>query len=164
MQQVAVKRRSDIGTPSADEGDSTRAHKHRRISDESDDKRVRVGVLLSASLSGESTKKPVASTSAVSTSTPTGTSRQTGDYSAFKGRGRYAKDVVAYVYRPSSLSSHSLTNELSDEKPINALFTIDPERNGGLDYQFDEVVRKKDDRKRMEAGDCECCRDVSNFS
>lgn len=40
------------------------------------------------------------------------------------------------------------------------MFEINADRNGGVAYQYDEVVRNKDDRKKMEAGDCECCRDV----
>lgn len=43
---------------------------------------------------------------------------------------------------------------------INAQFEINPSRNGGLSYKYDEVVRGKRDRRQMEAGDCECCRDV----
>ncbi|KAK0451295.1 uncharacterized protein EV420DRAFT_1560120 [Desarmillaria tabescens] len=65
--------------------------------------------------------------------------KQTNDYSAFKGRGRYAKD--------------------SKEKTINETFAIDPNRNNGLDFQFDAVVRNKDERRKLHAGDCECCRD-----
>ena len=41
------------------------------------------------------------------------------------------------------------------------MYVIDPSRNGGLDFQYDEVVRGKEDRRKMDAGDCECCRDVS---
>ncbi|RDB16596.1 hypothetical protein Hypma_002805 [Hypsizygus marmoreus] len=63
------------------------------------------------------------------------------DYSAFKGRGRYGKDVVV------------------SKNSINAQYVIDPAKNGGLDFQYDEVVRNKEERKRMDAGDCECCRD-----
>ncbi|KDQ23475.1 hypothetical protein PLEOSDRAFT_1114448 [Pleurotus ostreatus PC15] len=65
------------------------------------------------------------------------------DYSAYKGRGRYAQ--------PAQSSGSS--------KPINTLFAIDPKRNGGLDFQFEEVVKNKEDRKKLHAGDCECCRD-----
>ncbi|KAK2463960.1 hypothetical protein APHAL10511_004011 [Amanita phalloides] len=61
------------------------------------------------------------------------------DYSAFKGRGRYADSKLT--------------------KTINNKYEIDSSRNGGLEYQYDEVVRRKDDRKKMAAGDCESCRD-----
>ncbi|KDR79382.1 hypothetical protein GALMADRAFT_243412 [Galerina marginata CBS 339.88] len=64
------------------------------------------------------------------------------DYSAFKGRGRYGK-----------------TTQDPKQSTINALYTIDPARNGGLAYQYDEVVRSKDERRKMDAGDCECCRE-----
>jgi hypothetical protein len=49
----------------------------------------------------------------------------------------------------------------SADKTINAEYAIDPVRNGGLEFQYDEVVRAKGERRRMDAGDCECCRDVS---
>ncbi|KAJ7497593.1 hypothetical protein FB451DRAFT_1212053 [Mycena latifolia] len=68
-------------------------------------------------------------------------SKQLADYSAYKGRGRYANDG-------------SGTNTT-----INASFVIDPARNGGRDFQYDEVVRGREDRRNMNAGDCECCRD-----
>ncbi|KAJ7085856.1 DNA repair protein endonuclease SAE2/CtIP C-terminus-domain-containing protein [Mycena crocata] len=68
-------------------------------------------------------------------------SKQLADYSAFKGRGRYAKDGA------------------DGNTTINANFEIDPAQNGGRDYQFDDVVRGQEDRRHMEAGDCECCRD-----
>ncbi|KAF8191271.1 DNA repair protein endonuclease SAE2/CtIP C-terminus-domain-containing protein [Pholiota molesta] len=63
------------------------------------------------------------------------------DYSAFKGRGRYGK-------------SNAVT-----QPALNAIYAIDPNANGGLDYQYDEVVRNRDARRRMHGGDCECCRD-----
>ena len=44
---------------------------------------------------------------------------------------------------------------------INARYEINPSDNEGLAYPFHEVVRKKDERKRLHAGDCECCKDVS---
>ncbi|KAL0959050.1 hypothetical protein HGRIS_014352 [Hohenbuehelia grisea] len=43
-----------------------------------------------------------------------------------------------------------------------SLFAINPERNGGLDFQFEDVIRSRDDRRRLDAGDCECCREVSH--
>ncbi|KAK0438793.1 DNA repair protein endonuclease SAE2/CtIP C-terminus-domain-containing protein, partial [Armillaria borealis] len=45
------------------------------------------------------------------------------------------------------------------EKTINETFAIDPKHNDGLDFQFDAVVRNKDERRKLHAGDCECCRD-----
>ncbi|KAJ7629885.1 hypothetical protein B0H17DRAFT_1109384 [Mycena rosella] len=68
-------------------------------------------------------------------------SKQLADYSAYKGRGRYA------------------TDRGGGNTTINAAFAIDPARNGGMDFQYDEVVRGREDRRHMEAGDCECCRD-----
>lgn len=52
-------------------------------------------------------------------------------------------------------------------KTINGEFEIDKDKNGGLGFQYDAIVRNKDERRRLEAGDCECCRDVGshlNFS
>ncbi|KAF8623257.1 hypothetical protein AX17_007503 [Amanita inopinata Kibby_2008] len=64
----------------------------------------------------------------------------TEHYSTLKGRGRYAAEIN------------------SAKKTINSTYAIDSSRNGGFDFQFDEVVRRKVDRKKMDAGDCECCR------
>ncbi|KAJ6573964.1 DNA repair protein endonuclease SAE2/CtIP C-terminus-domain-containing protein [Mycena vulgaris] len=77
-----------------------------------------------------------------STPTNTSTSKQLTDYSAFKGRGRYGKAPAA-----------------SGSDTINAAYAIDPAQNGGLNFQYDAVVRGKDERRRMAGGDCECCRD-----
>ncbi|KAJ6625867.1 DNA repair protein endonuclease SAE2/CtIP C-terminus-domain-containing protein [Mycena sp. CBHHK59/15] len=68
-------------------------------------------------------------------------SKQLADYSSYKGRGRYANDGV------------------NGNTTINSIFAIDPAKNGGKNFQYDEVVRGRDDRRHMEAGDCECCRD-----
>ncbi|KDQ49142.1 hypothetical protein JAAARDRAFT_43084 [Jaapia argillacea MUCL 33604] len=60
-----------------------------------------------------------------------------------KGQGRYAPVALRDV-----------------ETTVNAVYQIDQGRNGGLGFQYDEVVRTREDRKRLNAGDCECCRDV----
>ncbi|KAG5644445.1 hypothetical protein DXG03_008540 [Asterophora parasitica] len=75
------------------------------------------------------------------------------DYSAFKGRGRYGKTTE------KDRDSFGAAKEASGKTTINAAFEIDPARNGGLNFQYDEVVRTREDRRRMNAGDCECCRD-----
>lgn len=64
-------------------------------------------------------------------------SKKVEDYSAFKGRGRYGV--------PSS------------GKKINALYSIDPVLNAGFAHhdQSNEVVRGRDQRRHMDAGDCE---------
>jgi len=64
----------------------------------------------------------------------------------------------------ASISSLADPCENRGNKTINAEFVIDPARNRGLDFQYDEVVRTKEDRRRMDAGDCECCRDVRVLS
>ncbi|KAJ7187945.1 hypothetical protein C8R46DRAFT_1053135 [Mycena filopes] len=68
-------------------------------------------------------------------------SKQLADYSGFKGRGRYANDGAG------------------GNTTINAKFQIDSAQNGGRDFQYDEVVRGREKRRQMEAGDCESCRD-----
>ncbi|KAG6867678.1 hypothetical protein C0993_012486 [Termitomyces sp. T159_Od127] len=65
---------------------------------------------------------------------PSTAQRRIEDYSAYKGRGRYGKNAAP-------------------KDTINAQFEINPARNGGLNYKYDEVVRGKRDRKQMEAGD-----------
>ncbi|KIJ27847.1 hypothetical protein M422DRAFT_270948 [Sphaerobolus stellatus SS14] len=61
------------------------------------------------------------------------------DYMKYKGKGRYSNAHAADT--------------------INAEFEIDPEKNRGVKFQYDAVVRDKNERKQLEAGDCECCRD-----
>ncbi|KAG1749165.1 DNA repair protein endonuclease SAE2/CtIP C-terminus-domain-containing protein [Suillus paluster] len=41
---------------------------------------------------------------------------------------------------------------------INSRFTICKERNHGVDFQYDDVVKTREERKRMLADDCDCCR------
>ncbi|KAJ3575007.1 hypothetical protein NP233_g1379 [Leucocoprinus birnbaumii] len=62
-------------------------------------------------------------------------------YALSKGSGRYGKQPA-----PAT-------------KTINSMFTINPERNGGVTHQYEQVVRDKAERMRMDAGDCEECRD-----
>lgn len=63
-------------------------------------------------------------------------------YAPFKGKGRY-------------IPPEDVQRTAADE------YEIDPSRNGGVGHQFHEVVRNRDERKKMHGGDCECCRDVS---
>lgn len=69
----------------------------------------------------------------------------TDDYSKYKGRGRYSN--VSKASGPSNPTT------------INAAFAIDPHANDGLDFEFSDVVRGKEKRKRMHGEDCECCKD-----
>jgi hypothetical protein len=57
---------------------------------------------------------------------------------------------------------HFSSQTSDDIWTINANFEIDPDKNGGLKFQYEAVERNPEERKRMHAGDCECCRDVSN--
>lgn len=43
---------------------------------------------------------------------------------------------------------------------INSRFSIRKDRNHGMDFQFDAVVRNREERKHMLGSDCECCREV----
>ena len=47
-----------------------------------------------------------------------------------------------------------------DEEDIFARYEIDKSKNDGLDYCYDEVVRKKKERQKLHGTDCPCCRDV----
>ncbi|TRM59082.1 DNA repair protein endonuclease SAE2/CtIP C-terminus-domain-containing protein [Schizophyllum amplum] len=60
------------------------------------------------------------------------------------------------VYSDTTLDS---AHDTSAETTINAMYEIDRSRNGGADYQFEEVVRGKEARRQLEATDCECCRE-----
>lgn len=85
------------------------------------------------------------------------------DYSAFKGNGRYGKDVESnrcVVHFLFLIQSYHIFSRAGDTT-INAQYTIDPNQNGGLNYQYDLVVRNRDERRRLDAGDCECCREVN---
>ncbi|KAH8926719.1 hypothetical protein BT69DRAFT_1214862, partial [Atractiella rhizophila] len=44
---------------------------------------------------------------------------------------------------------------------FNSRFEIIPERNRGLNFQFDDVVRNKDERRKMSAAECSCCAGAS---
>lgn len=44
---------------------------------------------------------------------------------------------------------------------INSRFSIRKDRNHGVGFQYDAVVRNREERKHMLGSDCECCREVS---
>lgn len=44
---------------------------------------------------------------------------------------------------------------------INSRFSIRKDKNHGVDFQYDAVVRNREERKHMLGSDCECCREVS---
>ncbi|KAF9458420.1 DNA repair protein endonuclease SAE2/CtIP C-terminus-domain-containing protein [Collybia nuda] len=145
--QPNILRRSDVGVVSRD-AETLQPLKMRRLSDNGFLEQAlsstthghtvqTAAQLTSRSMGKRKAVEPPASTPKA----PTTGQARINDYSAFKGRGRYAKDSG------------------SANRSINATYVIDPSRNGGLDFQYEEVVRKKDDRKKMDAGDCECCRE-----
>ena len=47
------------------------------------------------------------------------------------------------------------------ETTINAQYVIEPNQNGGVNYQYDVVVKNRNERRRLDAGDCECYREVN---
>ena len=47
-----------------------------------------------------------------------------------------------------------------EDEDTFARYEIDKSKNDGLDYCYDEVVRKKKDRQKLHGTDCPCCRDV----
>ncbi|KAF7796799.1 hypothetical protein EIP86_007983 [Pleurotus ostreatoroseus] len=61
-------------------------------------------------------------------------------YARYKGRGRYAQEFAV-------------------NDTINAQYRVDPARNDGVAFPFNEVVRKKCTRQHLEAEVCECCRE-----
>ncbi|KAG6827987.1 hypothetical protein H0H92_009751 [Tricholoma furcatifolium] len=120
--------------------ESAQPVKRRRVSDSDDEDSFGNGDHKSKR-GKEREREVVASSSTPANPQPSVGQRRTEDYSAYKGRGRYGKHSTA------------------QSTTINAQFEINPARNGGLDYQYDEVVRGKEDRRRMNAGDCEECRE-----
>ncbi|EMD37051.1 hypothetical protein CERSUDRAFT_114952 [Gelatoporia subvermispora B] len=91
----------------------------------------------------DSLETPVSRKEPSKENAPTASSskRDPADYTIYKGRGRYAADAQVGAVT------------------INALYEIDGTRNNGLGFQFDDVVRNKQQRKNLHADDCECCRD-----
>ncbi|KAJ3894193.1 hypothetical protein GG344DRAFT_41625 [Lentinula edodes] len=65
------------------------------------------------------------------------------DYLMYKGRGRYGKNEIRG----------------EEDTAINGMYEIDPAQNAGLEYQYDEVVRGREKRKRLIGGDCDDCRE-----
>lgn len=39
-------------------------------------------------------------------------------------------------------------------------YRLNPSKNAGVVFQFDDVVRNKHERRRLDGDDCECCHDV----
>ena len=82
-----------------------------------------------------------------------------------KGEGDTAPRPSTYqLSARGSRKLGSLQEYRAAKQTINAMYEIDPARNGGVDFQYDEVVRNKDLRRKMHASDCECCHDVGALS
>lgn len=88
------------------------------------------------------------------------TKRYPKDYSAYKGHGRYAAGVRYCTYFIKTWRFTDSVPASTGKTTLNSLYQIDSVQNGGLEFQFDDVVRNKDQRKHLHADDCECCRDV----
>ncbi|KAH9476297.1 hypothetical protein JR316_0011871 [Psilocybe cubensis] len=130
--------------------ESERPNKLRRLSENSHELRREPSALTDVSRISHSDPRPSSKEKAKESDnaivTPL-TTRNRGqkhleDYSAFKGRGRYSKPT-----------------EGPQDTSINALYEIDPAQNAGKNFQYDEVVRNRDERRKLNAGDCECCRE-----
>ncbi|KAJ3904342.1 hypothetical protein F5879DRAFT_801911 [Lentinula edodes] len=65
------------------------------------------------------------------------------DYLMYKGRGRYGKNEIRG----------------EEDTAINGMYEINPAQNAGLEYQYDEVVRGREKRKRLLGEDCDDCRE-----
>ncbi|KAF9556866.1 hypothetical protein CPC08DRAFT_743805 [Agrocybe pediades] len=102
----------------------------------------RLKTFSSAAEKGKEREKDVFTDVSTPLTTRTMGQKRMEDYSAFKGRGRYGK-----------------VTEAQESTSINAVYTINPVQNGGVDYQYDEVVRNREARQKMDATDCECCRE-----
>lgn len=44
---------------------------------------------------------------------------------------------------------------------INSRFSIRKDKNNSVDFQYDAVVRNRQERRHMLGSDCECCREAS---
>ena len=47
------------------------------------------------------------------------------------------------------------------ETTINVQYATEPNQNGGVNYQYYVVLRNGNERRRLDGGDCECCREVN---
>ncbi|EPQ58530.1 hypothetical protein GLOTRDRAFT_120220 [Gloeophyllum trabeum ATCC 11539] len=91
-------------------------------------------------------RRPLADTTREQENTPT-KPKKTSSSVGFAGSGSTVKGKE----QPSTPADADTT--------INALFEINTEQNGGVNYQFSAVVRNKEERRHLKGGDCECCRD-----
>lgn len=53
-----------------------------------------------------------------------------------------------------------LLSSREEDTAINGMYEINPAQNAGLEYQYDEVVRGREKRKRLLGEDCDDCREV----
>jgi hypothetical protein len=82
------------------------------------------------------------------------------NYQQFKGRGRYAVPPQCVLIFLAYLHIVNIPNRPGN-KTINSEFEINPTHNEGMAFQFDSVVRDKNERKKLVAGDCIACKEVS---
>ncbi|KAA1476322.1 hypothetical protein DENSPDRAFT_867256 [Dentipellis sp. KUC8613] len=75
------------------------------------------------------------------------------------GKGKGKGKGKSRASDPGPGSSARAAAAAGDVTTINAHFEINPALNAGLPFQFDAVERRRACRARLEAGECECCRD-----
>lgn len=87
------------------------------------------------------------------------------EYQQYKGRGRYAAGSSKCVILTSNTSrnTHNLLVRPAD-KTINSEFEINPAQNDGMAFEFDSVVRDKNERRKLAAGDCIACKEVRIYA
>lgn len=66
----------------------------------------------------------------------------------------------AYVYLSFQLIWAEKTYRPDGKTSLNSKYEINPDRNSGLNFAFDQTVRRKAERKKLDAGVCDCCKDV----
>ncbi|KIK57588.1 hypothetical protein GYMLUDRAFT_753315 [Collybiopsis luxurians FD-317 M1] len=85
---------------------------------------------------------------AATTSKKQGRKGPLDDYMPFKGHGRYGRK-----------KDGDEEGDTRAPKTINELYEIDPSRNGGFAYEYNEVVRGNARKQLAVAEDCEECRE-----
>jgi hypothetical protein len=74
---------------------------------------------------------------------------------------RGVEPISGSVPAPVQASSRYRRSRSGEPPALNAEFEIDPVANAGMPFAFDEVVRGRRHRHRLNAGECEECRGVS---
>lgn len=97
---------------------------------------------------------------------PSGTSKPTSTSSSRPSKPTSRSYKEGTNNNTTTEDDKTTRDKQTTKKPsesLNARYEINPDANGGLGYQYDEVVRGKHERSKMCAVDCEDCRAVSLF-